>query len=307
MYIATNETYCGRMSVINIMPAAIRRYISNINLDEAEEIRIIKGKPITIRYSDGDYYVTAKSVLSQNPNNAIRINTACMEELLERITKSSLYSVKEEIKNGYITIDGGHRIGIAGTAVTEDGKIEFVRDISAMNIRLANEIIGAADAVIESVCKDGVKNTLIISPPGAGKTTMLRDIARSLSYKGYNTAIADERSEIAAMRGGQSPFDLGNTTTVFDNCPKAEAMQLLLRSMSPDVIITDEIGTEKDAHAIRNIINSGVYVFASVHGRDIKQVKRRKAIDELTDMFDAVVTLSKRCGVGTVEEVKLYG
>lgn len=306
MYIATNEAYCGRKSIINIMPPTIKRYMANINFDEAEEIRIIKGKPIMIRYSDGDYYITQKARLSQNPVNAIKMNGKFMEELLERVVKSSIYSVNEEIKNGYITIEGGHRAGIVGTAVTENGEVSFIRNISAMNIRLANEIIGAADKVINNICGNGLKNTLIISPPGAGKTTLLRDIARSLSYKGYSVAIADERSEIAAMCDGQSSFDLGNKTTVLEDCPKVAAMPMLLRSMSPEVIITDEIGTEIDSSAIRSIINSGVCVIASVHGRDTKQIRKRKNINELLDMFNVTITLSKRNGVGTIEEVKCY-
>ncbi len=306
MYIATDESCCGRLSVINVMPTAIRRYIANINLDEAEEIRIIRGQPLTIRYSDGDYYLTSKSVLSQNPHNAVRVNGQCMAELLERVSKSSLYSVKEEIRNGYITIDGGHRAGIVGTAVTENGQVSFMRDISAMNIRLANEIIGAADKVMTKL-GDELKNILVVSPPGAGKTTLLRDIARSLAYKGRRVAIADERCEIAAMHGGRSSFDLGCSTTVLDNCPKATAMQMILRSMSPEVIITDEIGTADDAEAIYNIINSGVYVIASAHGRDITQLKRRRYINKLTDIFDITVLLSGRNGPGTVEEIKSNG
>ena len=151
---------------------------------------------------------------------------------------------------------------------------------------------------------DGIVNsTLIISPPCTGKTTMLRDIARQLSYLGYAVAIADERCEIAAMYEGKSAFDLGNLTTVLDSCPKDRAMMMLLRSMAPDVIITDEIGTERDIEAIRTIINSGVGVIATVHGRDIKQIMRRKALSELAVMFDRVVILSRRCGIGTIEEI----
>lgn len=305
MYIATNEAQTGRSGAISVLPSAVRRYMNGINLEEATELRLITGKPFIIRYPDGDYYLTKRSVLSSAPVNTINITHGMMSELLERITKSSLYSVKEEIRSGYITIEGGHRAGIAGTAVTENGEVEFIRSISAVNIRLANEIIGAAEGIMDRIVENGIiKNTLIISPPGAGKTTMLRDITRSLSYMGFAAAVADERCEIAAMCGGRSSFDLGNMTAVMDNCPKDRAMLMLLRSMSPDVIITDEIGTHADIEAIGKIMNSGVAVIASVHGRDTAQIMRRNDIAELVKMFDLEIVLSKRGGAGTVEEIK---
>ncbi len=301
MYIATNDSAACH-GIIQILPGVLRRHMMNISLDEAEEIRIIKGKPVMLHYCDGDYYITAKSVLSQSPQNAVIADGKCIDELLERASKSSLYSVGEEIKNGYITVDGGHRIGITGTAVCDGGQVSFIRDISAMNIRLAGEVIGAADSVMEHIRSGGLKNTLIISPPGAGKTTLLRDIARSLSYSGYNVAVADERCELAAMHRGISPFDLGARTSVLDNCRKSDSMKLLLRSMSPDVIITDEIGSKQDFAVIGDVINSGVCVIASAHARNIKQARKQRHMD--TRLFDLIITLSKRNGVGTVEGIE---
>lgn len=305
MYIAVNDMPPRGRELLCVLPAAVRRYSGNINIDEATELRLISGKPFSIRYPDGDYYLSPKGVLSRRSSGAVRISRAMMDETLERITKSSLYSVKEEIRNGYITIEGGHRVGLAGTAVVENGSVSFLRDISAMNIRVAGEVVGAAEPVMENIVSDGaVKNTLVISPPGAGKTTLLRDIARSLSYTGFSVAIADERCELAAMRRGQSPFDLGGTTVVTDNCPKDRAMLMLLRSMSPDVIVTDEIGSERDIAAIWEVMNGGVSLVASVHGRDLEQVRRRAGMDGLLGVFETAITLSKRDGAGTVEEIK---
>ncbi|MBR0365427.1 MAG: AAA family ATPase [Clostridia bacterium] len=301
MYIAVNESVWGRADVIGIMPAHIRKHLYSIDLNDAEELRLISGKPFSVRFEDGTYYISQGSVLTKNPNNAVRVNERHMEELIERLTKSSLYAVKDEIKNGYITIEGGHRAGLAGTAITNNGCVEFIKNISAVNIRLAHEVRGAADAIINQ-CTPAC-SILLVSPPGCGKTTVLRDLARGLSKKGISVAIADERCELAAMHNGRSAFDLGNTTAVLDNCPKHEAMMMLLRSMSPEVIITDEIGTQKDAEAIRTVMNSGVAVAASVHGRDMKQLMRRKYISELVPMFDTVVVLSRRCGAGTIEEI----
>ena len=304
MYIATNEETVSRHNIINIMPQGIRKFMYNVNLDEAEEIRIIQGSPMYIRYPDGDYFPTTKGVLSKSVQNGIIVLKKHIDEMLERITKSSLYSVKDEIKNGYITIDGGHRVGITGTAVTEGGDIEFIKNISAMNIRLASEIIGASDSIIDEIIKDGIiKNVLIISPPGCGKTTLLRDIARNISNRGYCVGIADERCEIEAMHNGESGFNLGYRTAVLDNCLKSDAMEMLLRSMSPDVILTDELGTKEDAKAAFDVLNSGVSVIASAHGRDIKQIMNRTAVRDIMPLFDIIIILSKRNGAGTIESV----
>lgn len=304
MYIALENKKSGTNSIVNIMPTVIRRYMSNINLDEASEIRLITGRPFAVRYPDGDYYLTSKSVLSRNVEEAVTVNNDHISEILERITKSSLYSVQDEIKNGYITIEGGHRVGISGRAVTADGKIEFIRNISSMNIRIANEIKGIAEPLIPSlICRGQVLNTLIVSPPCAGKTTLLRDLTRCISNKGFVTAVADERCEISAMNSCRSAFDLGQRTVVMENCLKSDAILMLLRSMSPDVIVTDELGTRADTEAVAMAINSGVAVIASIHGRDYEQIKNKRIICDIAGMFDVVIVLSKRNGPGTVEEV----
>lgn len=304
MYIATNDTELASERVISVLPSAIRRYLSNISLAEASELRFNIGKPFVMNFSDGCYYLNAKGMLTRNSSGCIIINAQMLTELLERLTKSSVYSVKDEIKNGYITIEGGHRAGLAGTAVTENGEVDFIKNISAVNIRLANEIKDAAEGVIDRVmCGGEIKNTLIISPPGAGKTTLLRDLARRISYGGHMVSIADERCEIAAMSRGHSAFDLGPNTSVLDNCRKDKAMLMLLRSMSPEVIVTDEIGSEKDVFAIERIINSGVAVAASVHARDERQLKNRASLKNLLPFFDITIVLSKRMGPGTIERI----
>lgn len=304
MYIATNELPYGGRGVLNVLPAQLVKCLCRISLDGVQELRFISGKPLSVRFSDGVYYVTEKGTLSRYPHNAVRISEKHMAELLERVTKSSLYSVKDEIRNGYITIEGGHRVGLAGTAVTENGSVEFIKYISAMNIRRAVEIPGAADKVMEHILGDTIKNTLIISPPCGGKTTMLRDIARCLSHAGHSVAIADERCEIAAMYNGRSPFDLGNLTTVLDNCPKAQAMLMLLRSMSPEVIITDEIGSSDECEAVRSIMNSGVAVIASIHGGSVRELLKRRHISQLLPQFNTLITLSGRNAAGKVTEVR---
>ena len=304
MYIATNETTTIRSGILNYIPSGIRRRLFNISLDEARGIRICSGKPVCIYYSDGCYYINARGILSRIPNNAVYAKKSDIEEALELASKSSVYSVHDEIKNGFITISGGHRIGITGTAVTENGGLGFLKDISGLNYRLAREVKGAADKVIDKIYYNNVlKNTLIISPPGAGKTTMLRDIARQLSYRGMRVSIVDERREIAAMNEGQSAFDLGFSTDILDGAPKPEGMLMMLRSMSPEVIITDEIGKEEDISAIETIINSGVKIITTIHGKNRNQLLHRRDLREMCRYFDIMLTLSKRQGVGTVEEI----
>ncbi len=303
MYIANNETALATRGILTYMPQGIRRYMYGIDLADAREIRLRLGKPLTIHYGDGCFYLAGRAKLSPVPVSALRVTRAHIDEALEIATASSVYSVKDEIKNGFLTIAGGHRIGITGTAVIKEDKISFLKDISALNYRLASEVIGAADKVIPLILSGGrVNNTLIISPPGAGKTTMLRDIARQLSYKSYRVSIVDERREIAALTEGRSAFDLGFSTDVLEGADKASGMLMVLRSMCPDVIITDEIGTQADIDAVEKATNSGAAVIASIHGRNIDMVRRRADLERMLKFFDIVVTLGTSRGCGTVEE-----
>ncbi len=308
MYIANNETVSVLRGILNYMPQPLRRYMFGINLTDAYEIRMRPNKPLTIYFTDGQYYVSRHGMLTQDSLSAVRVTHAHIEEALEIASKSSVYSVADEIREGYITIAGGNRIGICGNAVTEEGHISFIKEVSGLNYRLACEINGAADKVWDFVYKNNeVKNTLIISPPGAGKTTMLRDIARRISYEGINVSVVDERREIAAMHEGRAAFDMGPCTDVLSGAPKDEGMLMMLRSMAPDVIVTDEIGKQSDAAAIEKIINSGVKIITTVHGRNVRQIQKREELYGAIGFFELFITLSRRCGAGTVEEIKEYG
>lgn len=304
MYITNCETAAVPSGILRFMPREIRKYLYNIDLCHAREIRLRLGKPLTIHFADGCYYIGARGNLTALPNSALKVTRAQIDEAIELATASSVYSVKDEIKNGFITVRGGHRIGITGTAVMKGDRVEFIKDISALNYRLTSEIKGAADAVMSAIT-DGtrVKNTLFISPPAAGKTTMLRDIVRQLSYKGFRVSVVDERREIAALCEGKSSFDLGFNTDVLEGADKAEGMLMVLRSMSPDVIVTDEIGTQADIDAIAKITNSGASVIASIHGRDLNMIRRRADLKDMLRFFETAVTLSRRNGAGTVEEI----
>lgn len=304
MYIVNSEAPLSSRGILNFMPRGLRRYMYNIDLDGACQIHLRLSKPMCIEYTDGRFYVNEKGNLTVMPNCGVRVTRAHIDEALEIATASSVYSVQEEIKNGFITIEGGHRIGITGSGVIKEDKVSFLKNISALNYRLACEIKGCSSGIIDKIITDkGIKNTLIISPPGAGKTTMLRDIARQLSYKSYNVSVVDERCEIAALHEGKTGFDLGFSADVLEGVDKAEGMLMVLRAMSPDVIVTDEIGKESDIDAIERITNSGAAVIATIHGRNLDMVKRRTDIDRMLSFFDVIITLGRKNGPGTVEEV----
>ena len=306
MYIANSGTATRSGSIIEYMPHSLRKYLYSVDLSEAYEIHLCPCRPLTIYYPGERLFVASDGTLTDNPYTGIRVLPGHISEAMEIASKSSIYSVEDEIRNGYITIDGGHRIGICGSAVIRDGHITFVKDISALNYRLAREVKGAADSIIDCIYNNGyVRNTLIISPPGAGKTTMLRDIVRQLSNEGIRVCVVDERREIAAMHSGRTDFDLGASTTVFSGAPKAAGMLMMLRAMSPEVIVTDEIGTLSDARALTKIINSGTRVITSIHGFNSEQVHHRRDLKNVLPYFEAFITLSKRVRVGSVEEVRI--
>lgn len=235
-----------------------------------------------------------------------------LDETLNRLLDYSYYAYEEELSKGYITIEGGHRVGICGTVTLRDGNVHLIKDISSLNIRRSRQIIGAAAKVIDSVCdKSGnsIRNTLIISPPKCGKTTILRDLARTLSYRGYRVGICDERSEIAGCCNGESSYDLGSRTDILDGCPKAEGILMLIRSMSPDVVITDEIGRREDVGAIEAALCAGVKTITTIHGSSFEDVES-SAVGELIrkHVFETLIFLSAEPCTGTVKRImKLSG
>ena len=266
-------------------------YIKRPNL---QEIRIKEGKPCILILEGREViikYITKREDIKY---------------ILQRVSNYSLYAFEEDIKQGFITIKGGHRIGLAGECVMEDGKIKTIRNISSLNIRICREIIGCSNKAIEHLVKNGrVLNTLIISPPKCGKTTILRDIARKLSGDGKKVSVIDERSEIAACYLGVPQMNLGIRTDVLDNCLKSEGMIMAIRSLSPEVIICDEIGSIKDIEALVMAFNSGINIVVTLHGYSIDDFFNRKVFSELIENYilDRIVVLNNKNGVGTIDEI----
>lgn len=275
--------------IINIMPVRMKKELIHCQaLGEAQEIRVRIGRRIHIITEREDYEVVSGAIPDL-------ITAADIREITESISGYSLFACEEELKNGYITLRGGHRIGIAGEVVSEGGKIKTIKNISSFNIRVSHQVRGSADELMPYI--DKCKNLLLISPPRKGKTTLLRDILRQLSDRPMeNVAIVDERSEIASCYHGRPENDVGERTDVLDNCPKAEGMMMLLRSMSPTIIGVDEIGKREDVEAVLRVVNCGVRVIATIHGENPGQIRQKAVFRELFEqkIFDCCILLKSR-------------
>ena len=288
--------------VYKMLPDNIKNNVKEfLVLEEVQEIRIKIGKPIIIVLSFQEKildYIATKDDLRY---------------MISKISNYSLYAFEEEIKQGYITLKGGHRVGLAGECVISKGEVRTIKNISSLNIRICKEIVGASNKVMRLITENNrVYNTLIVSPPKWGKTTILRDISRNLSngmyqinLKGKKVTIVDERSEIAACYNGVPQMNVGIRTDVLDNCLKKAGMIMAIRSLSPEVLICDEIGTDSDLEALNMAFNSGVNIIVTVHGYDIDDIYNRRIFKELIDncILERVILLSNKKGVGTIEKI----
>ncbi len=283
-------------------------------LDNLQEIRMRAGKPLMVSYGSKELFVTVNGEVSPCIKEAYMVAQNEIIKSLELMSENSVYAFQEEIRSGYLTLKGGHRVGLSGRVVVQEGQIRNIKDFNSLNIRVAKEIYGCSSKIVNFIIKgsNDIYNTLIIGPPQSGKTTILRDAARLLSnggesidFKGLKIGIVDERSEIAACSKGIPQNDVGFRTDVMDSCPKALGMEMLLRSMSPNIIVTDEIGTQGDKAAILKVLNSGVKIIASAHGYNISELKMREELLAMlkANTFERYIVLSSSNGPGTLEEV----
>ncbi|MDR1940310.1 MAG: Flp pilus assembly complex ATPase component TadA [Clostridiales bacterium] len=266
---------------------------SGVRPETLFEIRLRIGRPLVICDKRG----------SRLAGSFSRVYTATAEDVeytLSVASGHSVYAVSEQLIRGYVSYKGGVRIGVCGEGVTEDGRLTALKNISGLNIRIPHEVKGCAECM-RGIISRGLKNILVVSPPGGGKTTLLRELTRLYSDAAYNILVIDERNEIAAVTEGVAALDVGEFTDVISGAEKALVYRNVIRSMRPDMIVTDELFCADDAAGVRDIIRSGVRVMASVHAKDLADLENTEFSGVLR-VFDVFVILDKPGGAIKVVE-----
>ncbi|WP_051531074.1 stage III sporulation protein AA [Clostridiisalibacter paucivorans] len=290
---------------LNDIPREIKKNV--------EEIRLRINRPLLLNVGKREMFIDIYGNISSEPYKSIIINKKNIEKTFQIASNYSVYAVEDDIKKGFITIKGGHRIGLTGKAVYNSNDIETIKDISSLNMRIAKEKTGVSNKIMPYIIHgETVYHTLIVSPPQCGKTTLLRDIIRNISngikkinFRGIKVGIVDERSEIAGVFNGAPQMDIGLRTDVLDACKKYDGIISLIRSMAPMVIATDELGEKRDAEALKEALRAGVKVIATVHGEGIEDIKNKPHVKEIMErnLFERIILLDNSKGVGTIRDI----
>jgi len=284
--------------IMNILSNDIKSVLEreNLQFDFLQEIRLRAGYPVILLYGGKEKILPMK------------VTEREILETLDYVSNYSLYAYENELKQGFITIEGGHRVGMAGQVIIENGRVKNLKYISSLNIRVSHEIVGCADKLFPYITYNKqMYHTLIISPPRCGKTTLLRDMIRQISdgneyVNGSTVGVVDERSELAGCYQGIPQNHMGMRTDVLDGCPKAEGMLMLVRSMSPQVIAVDEIGAPEEVQAIKYAMHCGCKMIATVHGESIEDIQRKPLLEQMIreQGFERYVVLNNRKRVGEI-------
>ena len=273
--------------ILRYFPNKIYQIFSNLLQEnpqianELQEIRIRVDKPIILKLREKDLILQYNILQTE------------ILQIVERICENSIYAYKNQICEGFITIKGGHRVGLTGSCVIENGKITNIKYISSLNIRIAREVKNCSTRILREIIdieNKTIYNSIIVAPPGRGKTTILRDIIRRLSdgieeinFRGKTCGVVDERGEIAAMYKGTPQNDVGIRTDIIENVSKNKGIHMLIRTMAPEIIACDEIGSKEDVEAIHYALYSGVKGIFTMHGKNVEDIKNNKQIYELIE------------------------
>lgn len=296
-----------KKQIIRVLSESVQKIIEQERMDfsELQEIRLRIGQPVTMLYQNEEL------ILPTMYSEKKRLGKQEMKETIEHISNYSLYAYEHELKQGFITIEGGHRVGMAGQVIMEGGKIKNMKYISSINIRVSHEVLDCANKIFPYITYNKqMYHTLIISPPRCGKTTLLRDVIRQISdgnrwIKGCTVGVVDERSELGGCYLGVIQNNLGMRTDILDRCPKADGMIMLIRSMAPQVVAVDEIGAKEDVHAIEYAMHCGCKMLATAHGDSMEEICKKPIFEKLIreKRFERYVILSNRYRLGGIEAV----
>ncbi|MFD1433746.1 stage III sporulation protein AA [Kroppenstedtia eburnea] len=299
--------------ILEVLPLSIRGLVESLPsrvYESLEEIRVRQGSPLEVATPFHSMFLGPSGQVVTREREGYRPDREDCQKMLNLVSRHSLYALEEELRRGYVTIRGGHRIGLSGRVVVEAGKVKHIRDVTGFNLRVARQVKGVARRLLSRILPGGqLENILIVSPPQCGKTTLLRDLTRIVSagetIPSRKVGVVDERSEIAGCVEGVPQHDVGPRTDVLDGCPKAEGMMMLIRSMSPELLVVDEIGRREDGEAVFEAVHAGVSLFTTAHGSSMEEVCRRPGIAQLVreGVFTRYILLSRKQGPGTVEAI----
>ncbi len=290
-----------KKTIVTNVSKKLNQMLNNVEehfFNDIEEVRLRVDKPLIIKANQREYYITEKGLTITLKNGYI-----CTKEditkTLDIMSNRSMYTIQEDLKRGFLTLQGGHRVGITGQTVFAKKDLVTIKNINGLNIRICKEIKGCSDNIFKEI---KLGHTLIVSPPACGKTTLLRDLIRNFSNSGLNVGVVDERNEISASHNGKYDIDLGERTDILVSCPKDIGMTMLLRSMSPQIIAVDEIGRIEDVEALEMLLNAGVKILATIHSNDIEELKNKQIIQRLikNKVFDNYIVMSNKNKVGEI-------
>lgn len=276
-------------NLVKMLPLSLKKYFYKLqdNFESVKQIRLRVNMPAIAELMQGEFFIGNQGDFLLERERAWHVSREELEQFMDAICGYSPYAFYEELKKGYITIPGGHRIGVAGQVIQKEGQMVGIKNISFVNIRISHQVLGAADRLLPFLYENGqLLNTLLISPPGFGKTTLLRDLVRQISdgnrmAEGISVGVVDERSEIAGCYLGVPQNQVGIRTDVMDGCPKKYGMMMLIRSMAPKVVAIDELGSYEDVEELKRVVHCGSRILVTMHGESLEEIKDKPFAKEL--------------------------